>query len=136
MSGSLLKNATSQLLILTFDLIAHIIKSSDIQGSAPMAELSALFKRNTCNILQVMDCKFASPASDMWGVGVISYLLVSGGLSPFWAGNRYRTMAKTLRKIHSFFLAVTFESKKRFHKGLLMLSRFLGNKWTFTINLS
>jgi len=45
---------------------------------------------------EVMDCKFASAASDMWGVGVIAYLLVSGGVSPFWGGNRYRTMAKTL----------------------------------------
>ena len=35
-------------------------------------------------------------APDMWGVGVIAYLLVSGGVSPFWGGNRYRTMAKTL----------------------------------------
>ena len=43
MSGSLLKRATLQLLILTFDLIAHITKSEDIQGSALMAELSALF---------------------------------------------------------------------------------------------
>ena len=34
--------------------------------------------------------------ADMWGVGVIAYLLVSGGVSPFWGGNRYRTMAKTL----------------------------------------
>jgi len=51
---------------------------------------------------EVMDCKFAYPASDMWGVGVISYLLVSGGLSPFWAGNRYRTMAKTLSCDYSF----------------------------------
>ena len=32
----------------------------------------------------------------MWGVGVIAYLLLSGGVSPFWAGNRYRTMAKVL----------------------------------------
>lgn len=45
---------------------------------------------------EVMDCKHASAASDMWGVGVIAYLLVSGGVSPFWGGNRYRTMAKTL----------------------------------------
>ena len=37
---------------------------------------------------EVMDCKFASPASDMWGVGSIAYLLVSGGVSPFWGGNR------------------------------------------------
>ena len=28
------------------------------------------------------------------GVGVIAYMLVSGGVSPFWGGNRYRTMAK------------------------------------------
>jgi len=28
----------------------------------------------------------------------IIFLLVSGGISPFWAGNRYRTMAKTLRQ--------------------------------------
>eukprot|EP00092_Neocalanus_flemingeri_P028870 GFUD01031348.1.p1 GENE.GFUD01031348.1~~GFUD01031348.1.p1 ORF type:complete len:678 (-),score=184.77 GFUD01031348.1:119-2152(-) len=58
-------------------------------------------KMSMCGTLEymspeVMDCKFASAASDMWGVGVISYLLVSGGVSPFWAGNRYRTMAKTL----------------------------------------
>jgi len=45
---------------------------------------------------EVMDCKFASFASDMWGLGVIAYLLTSGGISPFWAGNRYRTMAKVL----------------------------------------
>merc|ERR550519_1853271 len=45
---------------------------------------------------EVMDCKFASYASDMWGLGVIAYLLLSGGVSPFWGGNRYRTMAKTL----------------------------------------
>ena len=37
---------------------------------------------------EVMDCKHASRASDMWGVGVIAYLLVSGGVSPFWGGNR------------------------------------------------
>ena len=37
---------------------------------------------------EVMDCKFASPASDLWGVGSIAYLLVSGGASPFWGGNR------------------------------------------------
>ena len=38
---------------------------------------------------EVMDCKFASTASDMWGVGSIAYLLLSGGKSPFWGGNRY-----------------------------------------------
>ena len=33
------------------------------------------------------------------GVGVIAYMLVSGGVSPFWAGNRYRTMAKVISLI-------------------------------------
>ena len=37
---------------------------------------------------EVMDCKFASTGSDMWGVGSIAYLLLSGGKSPFWGGNR------------------------------------------------
>ena len=35
------------------------------------------------------------------GVGVIAYMLVSGGVSPFWAGNRYRTMAKVITFIFS-----------------------------------
>ena len=35
------------------------------------------------------------------GVGVIAYMLVSGGVSPFWAGNRYRTMAKVITLIFS-----------------------------------
>ena len=35
------------------------------------------------------------------GVGVIAYMLVSGGVSPFWAGNRYRTMAKVSTLIFS-----------------------------------
>ena len=37
---------------------------------------------------EVMDCKFCSTASDMWGLGSIAYLLLSGGVSPFWGGNR------------------------------------------------
>ena len=45
---------------------------------------------------EVMNCDFASPASDLWGVGVITYQLLSGGISPFFAINRFRTMAKVL----------------------------------------
>ena len=43
---------------------------------------------NIYKFVQVMDCKFASRASDMWGVGAIAFILLSGGVSPFWAGNR------------------------------------------------
>ncbi len=36
----------------------------------------------------------------------IIFLSVSGGISPFWAGNRYRTMAKTLRQQLILFIAI------------------------------
>lgn len=40
---------------------------------------------------EVMRCSHASFASDMWSVGVIFYMMVTGGLSPFWAGNELKT---------------------------------------------
>ena len=45
---------------------------------------------------EVMNCSEASPASDVWGIGVITYQLLSGGISPFFAVNRFRTMSKVL----------------------------------------
>ena len=72
-----------------------------------------------------MDCKFASTASDMWGVGAIAYLLLSGGVSPFWGGNRYRTMARTLKCEYNFdlpnFEKVT-DTAKDFISKLLVLN--------------
>ena len=41
-------------------------------------------------------------ASDMWGLGVVAYLMVSGGMSPFWAGSRYRIMARILKCEYNF----------------------------------
>jgi len=74
---------------------------------------------------EVMDCRHASPASDMWGVGVIAYMLVSGGVSPFWAGNRYRTMAKTLACDYTMDLpnfSHISENGVNFIKNLLVLN--------------
>lgn len=50
---------------------------------------------------EVMRCSHASPASDMWSVGVILYMMLSGGLSPFWAGSEYRTQRRIVRGIYS-----------------------------------
>jgi len=45
---------------------------------------------------EMLECSFASSATECWGVGVIAYMLVTGGKSPFYGGNRFRTMAKIL----------------------------------------
>ena len=45
---------------------------------------------------EVMNCKSASTSSDMWSAGVVAYMLLSGGKSPFYSGSRYRTMARSL----------------------------------------
>ena len=39
-------------------------------------------------IIQVMNCKTASTQSDMWSAGVVSYMLLTGGKSPFYDGSR------------------------------------------------
>jgi len=51
---------------------------------------------NMCGTLEfispeVMRCSHASRASDMWSVGVIMYMMISGGVSPFWSGTEYGT---------------------------------------------
>ena len=38
----------------------------------------------------------------MWGLGAVTYLMVSGGMSPFWAGSRYRIMARILKCEYNF----------------------------------
>ena len=45
---------------------------------------------------EVMNCGLATTRSDMWSVGVVAYMLLSGGKSPFYCGSRYRTMARSL----------------------------------------
>ena len=46
---------------------------------------------------EVMNEAVATPASDCWGIGVIAYQLLSGGVSPFFAVNRFRTMEKVVK---------------------------------------
>ena len=51
---------------------------------------------NTCGTLEfispeVLRSTHASPASDMWSVGVILFMMLSGGISPFWDGTEQGT---------------------------------------------
>ena len=45
---------------------------------------------------EVVAGSFAGAASDLWSFGVMLFMMVSGGLSPFWAGNDYKTEARVL----------------------------------------
>jgi len=38
---------------------------------------------------EVMNCKHASTSADMWSAGVVTYMLLTGGKSPFYDGSRY-----------------------------------------------
>ena len=62
----------------------------------------------------------ACPTSDMFSLGVITYMLVSGGLEPFWKGSDVRAISATINKDVDFpsshFTKVSVEAKN-FIKG-------------------
>ena len=37
---------------------------------------------------EVMNCRVAGTSSDMWSLGVVTFMLLSGGKSPFYSGSR------------------------------------------------
>jgi len=65
----------------------------------------------------------ASQATDFFSLGVVTYMMVSGGREPFWCGSEVRTLRNTLRREPSFgyteFDSVSQEAIE-FIKGLLM----------------
>jgi len=65
----------------------------DAEGRACVRELAG-----TVEFMgpEVITSKTASRASDMWSAGVVAYMLLSGGKSPFYSGSRHKTMAKVL----------------------------------------
>ncbi len=64
---------------------------------------------------EMLECTYASKATDCWGVGVIAFMLVTGGRSPFYGGNRFRTMARILagqyETLHSAAPHISTEAK-------------------------
>ena len=40
---------------------------------------------------EVVLCSHASPFSDMWCLGVVVYMMVSGGIEPFWQVTLHRS---------------------------------------------
>ena len=43
---------------------------------------------------EVLRCDFVGQPADLWSTGVIIYMLVTGGVSPFYGGTRLKTMIR------------------------------------------
>ena len=69
--------------------------------SAKSAKLASLFGTVEFLAPEMIECTYATFASDAWSVGVLSYMLVTGGKSPFYAGNRFKTVSIKENKIKS-----------------------------------
>merc|ERR1712066_1014675 len=80
---------------------------------------------------QTKGSDFASPASDMFSLGVVIYMLVSGGYEPFWDGSDIRAIRNTLRKEVSFD-ANAFKNVSREAKDFIkrLLEKQPGNRMT------
>jgi len=69
--------------------------AKDIQGEKDVAI-------NSCGTPEfmapeVMKCTRASPFSDIWSLGVVIFMLITGGFSPFYSHNQYKMQRKILR---------------------------------------
>ena len=69
-----------------------VVDISKLQGTiefmSPEVMMMMIIIIMTLTVLQVMNCKTAGTSSDMWSAGVVSYMLLTGGKSPFYDGSR------------------------------------------------
>ena len=73
---------------------------------------------------EVVAGDYAQPESDLWSLGVMLFMMVSGGLSPFWAGTDHKTEARVLvgdfRLDLPHFQAVSSEAKDLISKLIIL----------------
>ena len=55
---------------------------------------------------EVLACRGATKASDLWSIGVIIFMMVTGGYSPFYSSKTYK-MQRMILKGKIFFCSRT-----------------------------
>ena len=68
---------------------AHAHKLSSSSQHVSLSKLQGTLEYLSPEVLR---CDNVGKPADMWSVGVIIYMLVTGGVSPFYAGNRIKTI--------------------------------------------
>jgi len=90
------------------------------------AKLASLFGTVEFLAPEMIECTYATFASDSWSVGVLSYMLVTGGKSPFYAGNRFKSVARILScqyDLHGAELKCISREAKSFIQDLLQIGQ-------------
>ena len=88
----------SSLKITDFTVAKKLTNFSSPTLGSKSAKINSLIASSSMEFLapEMIECTYASYATDSWSVGVIAYMLVTGGKSPFYGGNRFRTVARIL----------------------------------------
>ena len=71
----------------------HSVQLDEGQTSHRVSQLQGTVEYSAPELLR---CEEVTRATDVWSLGVIMYMLVTGGVSPFYAGSRLRTLFRSL----------------------------------------
>jgi len=84
------KNSDEGLKIIDF---GHSVQLGEDETTYKLSQLQGTLEYLAPEALR---CETVSKSTDLWSLGVIIYMLVTGGVSPFYAGSRLRTMFRSL----------------------------------------